>query len=344
MRVTDVTSHDVSTWLDNAFAAGLSGAYIRQAYSALTQTFHMLVKEGVLAVNPCAAVDRPQRKSVNGRGIEGKKLGKLTFAARQDRMALRWILALTLGVRPAEVLAIRVGDFDLSRTSPDGKRAGVLTICGQIDTRGVYIDHTKGKEPRHLPLDDDLVGLFDEHIASMAQEKAAYEADGGVWQEFMQDGVHHDFIFRMEDGSHVTVSKDTRRWNALVEQAELPPMKRYVTRHTAASHMIGKGIDPVTAANLLGHKNPWMTLNVYGHALEDERTAAVAKMSAVMNAAANEGYEETVNYGDTRSQLEDLREQLIELGLEDTSRIDSMIEAEKEGARGSRPRRATHTP
>lgn len=343
MRVTEVTAYDVGTWLDNAFHVGLSGAYIRQAYSALTQTFQMLVKEGVVALNPCAAVDRPERKKVNSRGIEGGKLNDLLFAARQDRLSLRWMLSLALGVRPAEVLAIRMEDFVLNGPAADGKRSGILTICGQIDTRGVYIDHTKGKEPRFLPLDEDFVELFAQQLARRAKEQAALLADGRVWPVFVQDGRQHDFLFRDEDGAHMTVSKDTRRWNAVVEQAALPPMVRYVSRHTAASHMIGKGIDPVTAAKLLGHKNPWMTLNVYGHALVEETQAAVATMSGVMNSASRRGYEAAISDGDTRSQLEDLRERLVDLDL-DTTEIDSKIEAAKEKAAGSRQRRSTHTP
>jgi hypothetical protein len=90
---------------------------------------------------------------------------------------------------------------------------------------------------------------------------------------------------------------------------------------------------------MLGHRNPLVTLNVYGHALDKAETEAADVIVRVLDAAARRGYEATLTAGDS-STLEDLREQLVTLGL-DTTEIDARIEAQAEEARGPRPRRTS---
>jgi len=57
--------------------------------------------------------------------------------------------------------------------------------------------------------------------------------------------------------------------------------KRSVTfhslRHTHASHLIASGLDVLTISRRLGHANPTITLNVYGHLIAntDDRAAQI---------------------------------------------------------------------
>jgi hypothetical protein len=93
----------------------------------------------------------------------------------------------------------------------------------------------------------------------------------------------------------------------------------------------------LTVAEMLGHRNPMVTLNVYGHALEESKREATDVIVRVLGASARRGHAATLTAGDS-STLEDLREQLVNLGL-NTTEIDARIEVEKEAARGPRPRR-----
>lgn len=56
-------------------------------------------------------------------------------------------------------------------------------------------------------------------------------------------------------------------------------------RHTSASHLLGAGVDIRTAATLLGHSSPQMTLNVYAHQLAGLKEDAVAKLDVSLRAA-----------------------------------------------------------
>ncbi|MBA3844183.1 MAG: tyrosine-type recombinase/integrase [Actinobacteria bacterium] len=50
-------------------------------------------------------------------------------------------------------------------------------------------------------------------------------------------------------------------------------------RHAAASRLIGARLDPVTVATVLGHEDPTVTLRVYAHLWDRERTDEAVRLA-----------------------------------------------------------------
>lgn len=61
----------------------------------------------------------------------------------------------------------------------------------------------------------------------------------------------------------------------------LPIIKLHDLRHTNASHLVANGIDFETIARRLGHSKPSFTLDVYGHALEENDDKASDKLEEI---------------------------------------------------------------
>lgn len=324
VRVDQLTHRHLQQWLDDLVRAGFSHNYRRSAYRVVTQTLRWLVLDGVLEANPADRVTSPPpRGTTSGRGLEPNEMENVLGAITGDRLELRWLLGFAYGIRPAECVAIRREDVSLTERAPNGSRTGELIIRGQL-IRNKYVPRTKSKVERTLPLDEQLVLLFEDHLAKVDAERAQIEADGGIWPMFVQDGVHHDFIFRAEDGTHLTANKDTGRWDAICRKAQVSKAVRYTMRHTSATEMIGDGIDPITAASLLGHTNPTMILTVYGHVRDRGRKAASTAMVSKMLSTQTKAQQRELGDADS---LQDLRDQLAELGL-DTSELDARIAAQ----------------
>jgi hypothetical protein len=104
VNAANLSAHHVRQWLDDLAAAGITGSYSRQGYSALTQTFDALVIVGAVPANPVLKVDRPQRKETSGVGIEGPQLDELLTLIEGHRLYLRWYLAFAYGIRPQKQL------------------------------------------------------------------------------------------------------------------------------------------------------------------------------------------------------------------------------------------------
>jgi len=49
-------------------------------------------------------------------------------------------------------------------------------------------------------------------------------------------------------------------------------------RHTCGTALIAEGVDPVSAASILGHSTPSTTLDIYAHVVESAKVAAIAKI------------------------------------------------------------------
>lgn len=71
-------------------------------------------------------------------------------------------------------------------------------------------------------------------------------------------------------------------------------------RGLSASHLLGAGVDIRTAATLLGHSSPQMTLNVYAHQLAGLKEDAVARLDVSLRAAIQrEGRKTPVKSGES---------------------------------------------
>ena len=77
----------------------------------------------------------------------------------------------------------------------------------------------------------------------------------------------------------------------LIRQAGVTRIRVHDMRHTAASTMIQRGDDVVLVADVLGHKDPAMTLRVYSHVSKTHRKARVRDATTLyeLPAAPTEG-------------------------------------------------------
>lgn len=65
-------------------------------------------------------------------------------------------------------------------------------------------------------------------------------------------------------------AKIIKAYNQTVDESErLPLIRLHDLRHTSATHLIANGVDIETVAKRLGHSKASFTLDVYGHALEE---------------------------------------------------------------------------
>jgi Phage integrase family len=87
-----------------------------------------------------------------------------------------------------------------------------------------------------------------------------------------------------EPGGRVTESDefiDLDR-QAVATALGLPRVSFHALRHTHTSALIAAGLDVVAISRRLGHANPTVTLNVYGHLFEKDDSAAANAIEMAM--------------------------------------------------------------
>ena len=155
-----------------------------------------------------------------------------------------------LGLRRSELAGLGWRDIDLDADPATGSVAVPRTAV-----RG-GADESDGKNEtsiRTLPL---------------PQEEA--EALRAAWDRKLRDIERQGRRYRPTDLLAVSVggvprnpSTLSKDWAAMLRNAGLPHVRLHDARHTAASSMLARGIDPATVAAWLGHANARGTLGVY---------------------------------------------------------------------------------
>jgi integrase len=181
---------------------------------------------------------------------EGRRLLRVV---ESDRLAALYRLALTLGMRQAEILGLRWQDIDL-----EARQLRVRQTLQRIGKEIVIKEPKTARSRRTLALTPSLVSAL---IAHRDRQEFERKRGGNHWQE-------SGLVFTTMVGTPLGARNLTRDYKRHLEAASLPKAFRfYDMRHAAASLLIADGL-PITAVSaMLGHALTSTTLNTYAHVL-----------------------------------------------------------------------------
>ena len=246
-RVTtpdQVRSADVLAYAHGIGASGRvpSSTTVGARIACLSSFYRFTIRMGLLAANPCDAVERPRAVPSVARGLSADEVRRLlavvpdTVAGRRDR-ALLLTFVLT-GRRRAEVIGLTAGDISL-----EGETA-FYRYRGKGGKRG----------RRELP-------------------RPAYEAlcatltDAGLSLAEMDPGAS---LWQAGAGSRgVTSSTFYARFRRYLRAAGLAPTGLHILRHTAAKLRRDAGASIEAVSSFLDHSSLAVT-SVYLRRLEGE--------------------------------------------------------------------------
>jgi len=93
-----------------------------------------------------------------------------------------------------------------------------------------------------------------------------------------------DLVFGNEKGRPIEDGNLRRRSFApLLKKAGLPAIRLHDLRHTAATLMLGQGIHPKIAAEMLGHSQIAVTLDLYSHVTPTMQRQATEAIDALLS-------------------------------------------------------------
>jgi integrase len=245
-RLADIDALAVREWLASLVGGGLSAKRARKAHQVLAQVLDAAVDGGRLARNVAAGVKLPKVQRREMGFLDAVQVEALADAIDPRYPTLVRFAAYT-GLRPCELVALRVGRLDLLRGTVRVAEAAP-EVAGRLEWGGV-----KTHEARTVRLP-----------RSLAAEVAAYLADRPHGPE--------DLVFTAPLGGPLRQSKFVPGYfKPAVRAAGLPATLRfYDLRHTAASLLIREGASVKAVQRQLGHATASITLDTYGHLFPDE--------------------------------------------------------------------------
>lgn len=244
------------------FAASLSEARLSaNTINGIVSILKISLKKAVaLGITDRQFTDAVARAKVRSKKItsftkaEQKKIEKYILSSKSLNLA-GILLCLYTGLRIGELLALTWDDIDL--------RAGTMTVtksCHDSWQNGHYVkvlDSTKTQSSeRMIPIPKQIVSYLKE-IKSRTGSK------------FVVTG-------RTQFGAQIRSYQ--RTFESLLKKLGIEHKGFHALRHTFATRALEVGMDVRTLSEVLGHKNPMITLSHYAHSMIEHKTEMMNRL------------------------------------------------------------------
>lgn len=202
---------------------------------------------------------KPKEKAVTCFTLsEQKKIEQAVLADKRSKM-FGIVLCLYTGLRIGELLSLKWSDVDfnkgiimVTKTCHDGKDEKGK-ICRIEDVPKTISSR------REIPLPKQLIQLLKDHKK---------ESDS-------------DYIISSA-GKPLYVRSYQRSFDLLLKNLKIEHKGFHSLRHTFATRALECGMDVKTLSEILGHKNPTITLNRYAHSMMEHKKEMMNRLGKML--------------------------------------------------------------
>lgn len=275
-----LTPAHVSTWLATLCEKGsvkekpLAPKSVKHAFSVLGAALRWAVRHDLLSRNVCEAVDGPSVPRSQARALDEDEAARFFAVADSGRFGAFFRLALGVGARRGELLALRWEDVSI----PDVGQATLTIRRAFVEVKGkgatIVEKGTKTDRVRTIPLGALAIDALRRQWATQAQDRRDAS-------DLYADSGH---VFQGPNGGPVRPWEATEAFRLLRTKAKVKATLHDL-RHTSASWMLAAGVDVATVAKVLGHTSPSTTLGIYAHAMPASESRAVATIDERLSRA-----------------------------------------------------------
>jgi integrase len=269
-KLAAVRPLDVQALYSGMQKRGLSSRIVRYTHAVLNSAFKQAVKWKMMQQNPAEHVELPKKERKEMQALKPEQAAKFLEAARADKFAVLFNLAVVAGLRPSEYLGLQWKDIDFGK--------GVVTIQRTLTwnrDRSWYFGEPKtSKSRRSIPLPLPLLHMLREHRRKQAEERLKA---GPKYQ-------NHDLVFCGREGQPLHPRNvQARHFKPTLKRAGLAASFRlYDLRHTCATLLLVADENPKVVSERLGHSSIVLTLDTYSHVLPSMQKAATDKLASIL--------------------------------------------------------------
>ncbi len=243
---------------------GQSTSSLQNMRAVLHSALKQAVKERLIGTNPCEGVALPSQKKRKAQYLTLEQARTLLEKAQGSMWEPFIALALGLGMRSGELLALRWEDINFE--------VGALHIQHTL-TLTEDQKWTIGEEPktengdRVVFLPTPVCDILKAHRTH--QHEARLKA-GPKWHD-------QQLVFCTKKGRIIWPASARAQFYRFLKRAGFPPLHIHDLRHSASTLLRSMGVDLKVIQQMLGHKNLDVTANVYSDVLPSMKEDAANK-------------------------------------------------------------------
>lgn len=257
----DLSAVVLQDWSVKLQESGLSPNTVNSVISRLKDSLKRAVKSGAIPKEFSGDIIRPKirEKKVDCLSkTEQKKIEQYVFTKQKPKF-YGVLLCLYTGLRIGELPALTWKDINLVKD-----RISVSKACHDSWINGKYVKvidtpKTESSE-RTIPLPKQLLPILRE----LKKKSDCYYIIGG----------------KGEYGAQIRSYQ--RSFEKLLNKLNITHKGFHSLRHTFATRALECGMDIKSLSEILGHKNPNMTLSRYAHSLYEHKADMMNKIGRIM--------------------------------------------------------------
>jgi len=274
VKLKGITPAHVRGLYREKLEAGSSARTVRYVHTTLHKALKQAVMDGLIPRNATEAVKPPQPSREEMPPLTPEQAKHLLQAAHEagDRLQALYVLAIYTGLRQGELLGLKWDDVDLEDGSLQVRRTLSITKSGPVFTS----PKTAGSR-RSVKLTSKAIAALKSHL-----ERQLGEMDkvGSLWSPGDADGL----IFASETGEPLDRRVVTKlKFKPLLKRAGLPEIRFHDLRHTCATLLLTRNVNPKIVSEMLGHASIAITLDTYSHVLPNMRDRAADAMEEALS-------------------------------------------------------------
>lgn len=250
--ITDMLTNGRGRWGEEGLAPNTVNSIVSVLKNSLKTAY-------VLGCTDRQLGDKIKRPKLREHKIECftvKEQRKIENAVLTSRKAKHFgvLLCLYTGLRLGEVVALNWKDIDLKR--------GMLSVnktCYDTPDGLVFDDPKTVHSRRIIPLPRQIMPILREKMKTSKS----------------------DFVVS-DKGKPVSVRSFQRSFELLLKRHRIKHRGFHALRHTFATRALESGMDVKTLSEILGHKNPSITLSRYAHSLMEHKSAMMNRLGKLL--------------------------------------------------------------
>jgi integrase len=262
---------------------GLSPKTLLNMRNMMHLAFTQAVRNRLLFDNPVEGVRVPRLVKNEMRVLNREEQDRLITAVRlaPEPAAFGIIFDLFTGLRLGELCGLRWKNVYLDRK--------MFVVC---ETRNRLPNHdptvtasTTVKTVETTKTDNSrrTVYLMDSLLKDLRDYKSIQDSISAQYPIYNPDG----YVFCQENGNPYEPRTYQDLFKRCVRQAGIRDANFHALRHTFSTRSLEEGMDIVTLSRLLGHANPSITMDKYGHSTDEQKLSSVAKLDGLYAGAGS---------------------------------------------------------
>ena len=253
----------------------LSKSYVLYNHylSVINRIFKYAVLMDVLSSNPFDKVIKPKSRQTQRKGnfLTKEELKEFLKLAQTTTLSyffpLVYLMSYT-GLRQGEALALKWSDIDF-----ENKKITVNKTAVRIKERQTLQTPKTKNSKRVISIDSATLSI----LKSWKKDQIKIYFKNG--KHFKGD---ENFIFTNQRGEWVHIHNFIRYFKRFIADHKLKQITPHGLRHTHASLLFSAGVEPKNISDRLGHSTVQITLDLYTHITEEQRTDTVEKLLEYM--------------------------------------------------------------